>query len=100
MDKIDHIAIVVKDLNDTLAWYLVHFNAQLIYQDETWAMIEFQNIKLAFVIPNQHPAHIGFNSENAECYGKLTLHRDGSNSCYVKDPSGNIVEFVKFSITK
>ncbi|MDA0911524.1 MAG: VOC family protein [Proteobacteria bacterium] len=95
MDRIDHVAIVVKDLEETLTWYLSHFNAKLIYQDDTWAMIEFQNIKLAFVVPHQHPPHIAFNSEKAESFGKLKQHRDGTLSCYAKDPSGNIVEFIK-----
>ena len=47
MDRMDHVAIVVKDLEETLTWYLSHFNVKLIYQDDTWAMIEFENVKLA-----------------------------------------------------
>ncbi|WP_116964166.1 VOC family protein [Fastidiosibacter lacustris] len=95
MNKIDHVAIVVEDLDTTVQWYLAHFKAKLIYQDKTWAMLEFANIKLAFVISNEHPAHIAFISKDAKRYGKLKRHRDDTYSCYIKDPSGNVVEIVK-----
>ena len=95
MDRVDHVALVVKNLDETVKWYLSHFNARLIYQDDTWAMVEFANVKLAFVVSHQHPAHIAFSSDKAESYGKLNQHRDGSLSCYAKDPSGNMVEFIK-----
>jgi hypothetical protein len=64
------------------------------YQDATWAMLEFANTRLALVIPSQHPPHLGFVTPDAEKYGELKTHRDGTRSIYVADPAGNAVEFL------
>mgnify|MGYP007073186028 FL=1 len=55
-------------------------------------MVEFANLKLALVVPNQHPPHIGLYSDAAERFGKLRPHRDGTRSTYINDPAGNCVE--------
>jgi catechol 2,3-dioxygenase-like lactoylglutathione lyase family enzyme len=94
-DHLDHIAISVNNLKDSLDWYTKNFVCQIIYQDDSWAYLEFANIKLALVVPKQHPPHIAFAKTNAEIYGELKTHRDGSRSTYVKDPSGNSVEILK-----
>ncbi|WP_119344086.1 VOC family protein [Facilibium subflavum] len=94
MDAIDHIAISVKNLSETVSWYQQEFQAKVLYQDDTWAMLQFANIKLAFVIEKQHPPHIAFCKENAGEYGKLSKHRDNTCSTYIKDPSGNIIEIM------
>ena len=61
-------------------------------QRVAWALLQFANTQLALVIPAQHPPHIGFTHPQAEAFGDLKLHRDGTRSCYVADPSGNPVE--------
>jgi catechol 2,3-dioxygenase-like lactoylglutathione lyase family enzyme len=97
LDPIDHIAIPVKNkdsLKATVEWYLSTFKCEVEYQDDTWAFLRFGNIKLAFVIPEQHPAHIAFVSAKAEEFGKLKTHRDGTRSVYVDDPSGNTIEIM------
>ena len=55
--------------------------------------MKFENVKLAFVVKTQHPAHFAFEVDELEG-GKL--HRDGSRSVYRKDPWGNIYELVKY----
>lgn len=94
-DKIDHIAIPVSNVKESVDWYTNNFACKIKYQDETWAYLEFDNIKLALVIPGQHPGHLAFIREDAEVYGQLKTHRDGTQSCYVKDPTGNSVEIMK-----
>ncbi len=94
LDPIDHIAIVVTDLKKTVDWYLQTFKCEVEYQDETWAFLRFGNIKLAFVLPEQHPAHIALVSAQAESFGELKTHRDGTRSVYVDDPSGNKLEIM------
>ena len=42
-----------------------------------------------------HPPHIAFEKNNAEDYGTLVPHRDGTSSVYIKDPSDNAVEILK-----
>jgi catechol-2,3-dioxygenase len=94
LDAIDHIAISVKDIKSAVEWYQQHFLCAVTYQDDSWAFLEFGNIKLALVIPEQHPPHIAFVSEKAETYGTLKAHRDGTRSLYVNDPAGNSVEIM------
>jgi catechol 2,3-dioxygenase-like lactoylglutathione lyase family enzyme len=94
LNTIDHVAIPVTDIAASVSWYREHFNCDVKYQDETWALLAFANIRLALVIPAQHPAHIGFVTPEAEKFGALKLHRDGTRSCYVNDPSGNSIEML------
>jgi catechol 2,3-dioxygenase-like lactoylglutathione lyase family enzyme len=94
LDPIDHIAIPVEDVATAVDWYTRTFNCEVAYQDQTWAFLNFANIKLALVIPSQHPAHIAFVSAEAEKFGALKLHRDGTQSCYVRDPAGNSIEIM------
>tara|TARA_Y100001970_G_scaffold290136_1_gene422734 strand:+ start:1718 stop:1999 length:282 start_codon:yes stop_codon:yes gene_type:complete len=91
--KIDHLAIQVESPNEAAAWYVENFGAKLLYEDGTWAFVEFENIKLAFVVKHQHPTHFAFLVEELKG-GKL--HRDGSRSVYKRDPWGNIYELVKY----
>lgn len=95
LDRIDHLAIVVDDLNTTLDWYLQKFNCSVLYKDATWAMIEFANIKLAFVVAQEHPRHLCVERKDATSFGSLKTHRDGSRSCYIEDPSKNILEILE-----
>ncbi len=92
MNAIDHIAIPVQDIKTSVDWYTDKFDCSVKYQDETWALLKFANISLALVIPSQHPAHIGLVSPDAESFGTLKTHRDGTRSVYIQDPSGNSVE--------
>jgi hypothetical protein len=46
-------------------------------------------------------AHIGIPVKNyadlPSDKGEMVHHRDGTTGCYVKDPDGNIVEFIHYS---
>jgi catechol 2,3-dioxygenase-like lactoylglutathione lyase family enzyme len=92
LGSLHHVAIEVRDIPATVEWYRRNFHCRVSYQDATWAMLEFANIKLALVTPGQHPAHIAFVHPEAEKFGTLKPHRDGTRSVYVRDPSGNPVE--------
>jgi catechol 2,3-dioxygenase-like lactoylglutathione lyase family enzyme len=94
LDAIDHIAITVKDIKEAIVWYKKHFNCNVTYQDESWAYLEFANIRLAMVVASQHPSHIGLVIENAAKHGAFTSHRDGTRSVYINDPAGNTIEMV------
>jgi catechol 2,3-dioxygenase-like lactoylglutathione lyase family enzyme len=95
MDKIHHIAIQVESIAKSVDWYKENFDITVSYQDETWAMIDFENTSLALVIPEQHPFHFAIESKDAESFGQLTEHRDGTASVYIKDIDGNNVEMIK-----
>ena len=95
MDKIHHIAIQVEAIDKAVEWYASRFDVSVSYQDETWALLKFENLSLALVLPSQHPGHFAIEHEQAEKFGPLKPHRDGTESVYIKDPSGNAVEILK-----
>ena len=95
MDKIHHIAIQVKNISESVEWYKKKFKVEVSYQDETWAMIDFDNTSLALVLAEQHPYHFAIESDEAESYGTLTKHRDGTASVYIKDMDGNNIEMIE-----
>src|ERR1700737_567575 len=94
-DALHHIAIQVDNVQTALDWYTSKFNCTIEYVDETWAYIRFANIKLALVVPGQHPPHICFTHTDAAKFGALKNHRDGTKSVYVRDPYGNSVEILQ-----
>ena len=93
-NRIDHIAVPVRNIKAAVDWYTSIFDCTVEYQDDTWAFLIFDNIKLALVVPDQHPPHIAFVRDDAEKYGKMKTQRDGTKSTYIRDPSGNCVEIV------
>lgn len=94
LDPLHHVAISVKDIAQAVDWYRSTFRCDIVYQDDTWAMLQFANVQLALVMPNQHPPHLGFVTPDADKYGELKPHRDGTRSIYIADPSGNPVELL------
>ena len=86
MKKIDHIALQVEDVKQ----------AVLLYADDTWSFVQFQNIKLAFVTKGQHPPHIAFEVNDFDEGDKVKEHRDGTRSVYKRDPFGNIYELIEY----
>ena len=93
MDRIDHVAIQVADIDRAVKWYTDRFDCQVDYQDKTWAFIKFANIALALVIPEQHPAHFAVLTEDAGA--DAATHRDGTRSVYITDSEGNAVELLE-----
>jgi catechol 2,3-dioxygenase-like lactoylglutathione lyase family enzyme len=93
--KLHHVALCVSHIERAVDWYVQTLNANIAYQDETWALLDIENTSIALVLPSQHPPHVAFETADAEKYGKLTPHRDGTASVYVEDPFGNTVEFLK-----
>jgi catechol-2,3-dioxygenase len=94
LDAIHHVAITTPHIGQAVDWYTKTFHCTVDYQDETWALLNFANIQLALVAPNQHPAHIAFVNLEADKYGSLVTHRDGSRSVYTTDPFGNAIEMM------
>ena len=95
--KLHHVALCVPSIEPAVSWYVKNLEAKVAYQDSTWAMLDIDNTQIALVLPSQHPPHLAFESSEAEKYGKLTTHRDGTASVYVQDPYGNTLEFLKLA---
>ena len=97
LDTLHHIAIEVKDIATAIAWYTQHLHCTVSYQDDSWGLLKFANISVAFVLPGSHPPHIGISTEHPEHYGTPKDHRDGTASVYIPDPFGNWVEMIKLA---
>ena len=49
MKKIDHVAIQVNDIDESVKFYVNRFGCEIIHQDDTWAFLQFENILIFFV---------------------------------------------------
>ncbi len=97
--KFDHIAVNVKDISRSVAWYKEHLGAEVLYEDSTWAMLLAGGVKLALTLTSQHPAHIAFTVDPEQAgnfFEKAARHRDGSISRYLADPDGNAIEWIHY----
>lgn len=97
--KFDHVAIQTKDIAESVKWYSSKFDCQVLYQDDTWAMLDICGLQLALVSPGQHPPHIAFcitEQDAAELYSDKNFkdHRDGTKSFYQRDNQNNIIEII------
>jgi len=94
LDRLHHVAISVQNIAESVDWYRSTFACEVSYQDATWALLKFDNVSLALVLPEQHPPHLGFATPKAHEFAPLKRHRDGTESVYISDPSGNAVELL------
>jgi len=94
LDEMHHVAVAVNDIGKAVEWYTDTFACSVLYQDATWAYLEFSNMKLALVLPSQHPCHIAFEGPEPSRFGEVKTHRDGVRYVYLTDPFGNTVEVV------
>lgn len=92
MDSLQHVAITVTDIRKAIEWYQQRFSFDLVYEDESWALLQFENVGLALTLAHQHPPHFAIERSDAGDFGPLKRHRDGTNSVYIEDPWHNIVE--------
>ena len=98
LDQVDHIAIQVENIKKSLDWYLANFKCKEIYSDKTWALIGFNNIKLALVTNTEHPTHFAIINNKIKLNQKYVLeHRDKSISKYIKDINDNYIELIKYN---
>lgn len=93
MNRVDHIAIVVENTVDAANWYAENYGAKIEYTDDSWSLVSFSNVKLAFVLEGEHPPHFAFEDHGLS---EGNEHRDGSVSVYKEDPWGNVIEIVNY----
>ena len=95
---LDHVALNVKDIQDSASWYIKNLGAEVIYIDDSWAMLEAGGAKIALTVASQHPPHLGFaisELSDIPCEDPA-YHRDGTAYHYVTDPDGNTIEFLYY----
>ena len=82
--RFDHVAQQVPDIAEAVAWQVRTVpGSTVLHQDPSWALVESGGVRLAFVLPGQHPAHVAFRvSEEelealaAEHGAPIATHRD------------------------
>ena len=94
LSTIDHIAIQVGNVTESVRYYLDQFNCDLKYKDDTWALLSFKNINLALVTKTQHPNHFAIVDENLSIHKDIKYHRDGIGYIYTEDLDSNFIEII------
>lgn len=94
-DTIDHFAITVADVRAAAQWYLSSFNCEEVYRDTKQIVLQFENIKLALVLPSQERPHLAIARSDANSFGALRELATGVKSCFISDPTGNPVELIQ-----
>ena len=92
LTHVDHIAIESRDIKKSVTWYQNKFNCSIKYQDDTWALLKFDNISIALVTPGDHPPHFAVVDPNVTSDPNHKLHRDGIAFLYESDPDANTIE--------
>ena len=99
--KVDHIAILVDDLDISQEWYEKNCQAKLIFKDHKYRRMSMNNTTIALIIKYHYEhAHIGLlvrDYDDLPKNGELVEHRDGTTGCYIRDPDGNMVEFIHYN---
>ena len=98
---VDHIAILVDDLDLAEKWYTSQLNAAVSFKDSKYIRIKVQNTNIALIDKKHYPyAHIGIlvdDVNNLPADGLRVEHRDGTIGVYVEDPFGNYLEYIWYS---
>mgnify|MGYP003117274409 CR=1 FL=1 len=102
MSEIDHIAILVDDLQTAETWYTSHLKCEVSFRDNKYIRIEAKNTSIALIDKKHYPhAHFAILVDKIEDLptekGKMVKHRDGTIGVYVKDPFGNYLEYIWYS---
>ena len=86
MDSIlDHIAIVVDDLEEAAQWYTEHCGGEVTHKQDTYYRLQLENICVALLLESHAPnrPHIAVLVECLEDLpkekGQYVQHRDGTH---------------------
>ena len=104
MSIVDHIAIRVDDLEESEKWYCENLDAEVSFRDHKYVRLKVDNAYIALIDKKYYSwPHVGFLVENKEDLPTtedgaiVTQHRDGTVGAYLKDPSGNYIEYIWYS---
>jgi len=97
LDKIDHIAVHVLNIRQGITYYRKNFKCNVLYEDSSSALLEFENTNLALVLPFEHPPHFTVIDDMLE--GGET-QEDGTRFTYVHDHQGNMIKRITYKDKK
>lgn len=102
MKIVDHIAVLVENLDISQKWYEEMCGAKLVFEDHKYKRMQMQNVTVA-LIDKKHYKYNHFAilvhsyDDLPVSIGEVVKHRDGTTGCYVKDPDENVIEFIHYS---
>jgi catechol 2,3-dioxygenase-like lactoylglutathione lyase family enzyme len=102
--RFDHIAHQVPDIDAAIGWWRGMLpDTEVLFQDETWGLIEAGGVKIAFVTAEQHPDHVAWRVSDEELEAlaarhqmAIHPHRDGTRSFYLEAPGGQAIEVIAY----
>jgi hypothetical protein len=102
--RFDHVAQQVPDIAEAVAWQVRTVPAStVLHQDPTWALVESAGVRMAFVLPGQHPPHVAFRVSDeelealaAEHGAPIATHRDATRSIYLEGPGSLATEIISY----
>ena len=102
MSKIDHIAVVVDDLDAAEQWYMEKLQGVVTFRDQKYTRIKLSNTNIALIDKRYYSdPHFAVLVDKREELptdeGVLVHHRDGTIGVYVEDPFGNYLEYIWYS---
>ena len=101
MKVIDHIALLVDDLDIAQKWYEKNLEAICEFSTNSYRRMRFNNSTIALISKHRYThAHVGILTECKEDlpkYGERVEHRDGTVGVYTFDPDGNCIEHIWYN---
>ena len=101
MKTVDHIALLVDDLDIAQGWYENTLGAICEYSDSFYRRMRFSNTTVALISKHRYSYnHIGILADNREDLpqvGERVEHRDGTIGVYTFDPDGNCIEHIWYN---
>jgi len=102
--QFDHVALQVPDIAAAIAWWRgIVPGTKVLYEDDSWGLIEAGGSRVAFVSADEHPDHLAYSVSEVElerlasAHGReIASHRDGSRSFYLDAPGGHGVELIAY----
>ena len=102
--QFDHVAQQVPDISAAVRWYQQPFpQTKVLYHDATWAFLDVDGVKIAFVLQEEHPGHLAWRVSDEDLERLATTHqqtikphRDGTRSFYLKAPGGQSIEIIAY----
>ena len=101
MKTIDHIALLVEDLETSQSWYENNLGAACEFSTDSYRRMRFENTTVALISKHHYSYnHIGILvncKENLPKDGDRIEHRDGTIGVYTFDPDGHCIEHIWYN---
>ena len=98
MKTVDHVALLVDNLEVAQKWYEKNLEAVCEFSTDSYRRMRLNNTTLALISKHRYPyAHVGILAECREDLpkdGEHVKHRDGTIAVYTFDPDGNCIEHI------